>query len=109
MKLRSDRVRLCIVGLMLTALAMATPVWASVPPASQSETVHSGEVFGLSLPPWLGVLWDSLRAVVGAEAGSEKGTDVPTLIEPEDEDQLLTSESSDSDTTESTPNINPDG
>jgi hypothetical protein len=109
MKLRSDGVRLCVVGLTLTALAMATPMWASVPPASQSENAHGEDVCGISLVPWLGVLWDSLREVVAREVPSDKDAHVPTLTVPAGQEQLLASEPSDSDTTESAPEINPDG
>lgn len=108
MKLRSDGIRLCIVGLTLATLAFATPVWPLVLPASQSEQAQSQQVFGIALPAWLGVLSDSLRAVVGEEA-SQLEPAVPTLTEPISQEQSLTSDPSDSNTTDHVANIDPDG
>lgn len=109
MKFRSDGVRLCVIGLALAALAMATPVCASVPPASQSEVAQSGEVFGIPLPPWFGSLWDLLRATA-AGGGPSSDLDGHNLVDPEGDDQQLPSpEPSESNQTELGPGFEPDG
>lgn len=108
MKLRSDGIRLCIVGLVLAVLVLATPVWGSAPPASQGEEVKDGEVFGFSFGSWLGSLWISLRAAAGV-GGADIELDAHTLTEPEDENPHLTSEPFESTTTEEGVNIDPDG
>jgi hypothetical protein len=109
MKLRIDRVGLWVVGLTLGALAVAIPVWASIPPANQSENARGEVVFGISRTPWLGDLGDSLGAVVAREVDSEKEADFPTLTVPGDQYELLASKPPDWDKTERGPEINPDG
>ena len=110
MKLRNNGLRLYIViGLALAFFVTATPpVWASAPPASQSEVVHTGEAFGISPATWLDVLWNSLRNVL-AGAGPRIDLDGHSLAEPEDDDQPLTSEPSESGSTEAGPSIDIDG
>jgi len=108
MKLRGDGIRLCVIGLALAALVMATPVWASVPPASSTEDAQSGEVFGISHPTWLGTLWDSLRATAAGGVPSLDLDDHP-LVEPESDEHLTISEPSESNTTEHDASIDPDG
>jgi len=111
MKLRSKGIRLCVaIGLALGFSVTAIPVWASAPPASQSEEVQSGEAFGISPATWLDALWNSLRAVV-RDAGAGIDLDGHTLVEPEEEVESLNSvsEPPESNTTEAGVRIDIDG